>query len=79
MSFQGRYSSLVEQRIRNAKVVGSTPIIGTLKSKSYPIFKYTTFPPVPHCAIVTLAIHQNTVLTSGSAGQLFKPIAAAIL
>ncbi len=35
MSFQGRYSSLVEQRIRNAKVVGSTPIIGTLKSISY--------------------------------------------
>lgn len=25
-----------------------TPIIAPLKSKSYPIFKYTTFPPVPH-------------------------------
>lgn len=24
------------------------PIIAPLKSKSYPIFKYTTFPPVPH-------------------------------
>ncbi len=27
MSFQGRYAQLVEQRIRNAKVVGSTPIM----------------------------------------------------
>jgi hypothetical protein len=28
---------LVEQRIRNAKVVGSTPIIGTIKEKSFKI------------------------------------------
>lgn len=28
-------AQLVEQRIRNAKVVGSTPIIGTIKSSSY--------------------------------------------
>ena len=28
-------AQLVEQRIRNAKVVGSTPIIGTKKSNSY--------------------------------------------
>jgi hypothetical protein len=27
---------LVEQRIRNAKVVGSTPIIGTIKIKELP-------------------------------------------
>ena len=27
-------AQLVEQRIRNAKVVGSTPIIGTIKSSS---------------------------------------------
>ncbi len=32
MSFQGRYSQLVEQRIRNAKVVGSTPIIAPFQT-----------------------------------------------
>ncbi len=31
MSFQADIAQLVEQRIRNAKVVGSTPIIGTIK------------------------------------------------
>lgn len=29
-------AQLVEQRIRNAKVVGSTPIIGTIKIKELP-------------------------------------------
>gem|GEM_PF-6013774 len=32
---QAGVAQLVEQRIRNAKVVGSTPIIGTMKSTTY--------------------------------------------
>lgn len=37
-------AQLVEQRIRNAKVVGSTPIIGTIKSISYEILFHKSFP-----------------------------------
>ncbi len=37
-------AQLVEQRIRNAKVVGSTPIIGTIKSMSYEILFHKILP-----------------------------------
>ncbi len=53
------------------------PIIAPFKSISTP-FKYTTFPPVPYLCHCNLAIHQNTVLTSGMQVQTFKAIAAAI-
>ena len=40
-------AQLVEQRIRNAKVVGSTPISGTTSTPIYPYISVSTAQPTP--------------------------------